>query len=344
MGGVPSRLKHCVDMFRDVRLYCKEHDVSLVVHAGDLFHKRGVLYTQSYNLVVEELAAMRKSGITVLANVGNHDQADRAGEVHCLQAMQSAGLLETVGRLGWRMWWPLKNEAPISLIAYCDSLDTFKSRVSEAASRAPGGGLLVCHHGFTGARVGSSLEYAVREEISTKVLADFPAKRIYSGHYHAHQIVGKKTKVTYVGSPMEFVRGDGVPGQDKGFLVYDTETGEHELVPLRRPRFVTLSQEDLADDDFDVAGHVRGNYVDVHYDEMPVAWAEVEALLVKYGAEGVKACPRPKQVADKARLRVDPHADQRALIEKYLDYRDAPRDDRPELMRTGLDLLQRSEA
>jgi DNA repair exonuclease SbcCD nuclease subunit len=352
VNGISSRLRHCVEVFSDVRSYCEEHGIRLVVHSGDLFHKRGILYTQAYNLVVRELALMQKAGITVLANVGNHDQADRAGAVHCLDALASAGLLTTVGEKGWHnqlIFTGELRELIVSMIAYCDSAEEFKRRADECAadSSMPKNQhrILVCHHGFSGARVGSALEYQVREEIQTKVLADFPADAIYSGHYHARQVVGKKTKVTYIGSPMEFVRGDGT-GEPKGFLVYDTETNTHEVVPLKRPRFVTLTQEDLADDEFttkELVELVEHNFVDVSYDELPVRWSEMETWLMKHNAEGVKPCPRARVSEDKVRLRVDPQADQKTLLEKYLDFADAPREDRADLLRVGTDLLQRSE-
>ena len=110
-------------MLRSVREHCVVHGISVVLFGGDLFHKRGVLYTLPYNLVVEELATWRRSGLRLLANVGNHDLADRSGKVHALQALESAGLLQSVpGHLdGWANWLLVEEEGGVVVTAVANA-------------------------------------------------------------------------------------------------------------------------------------------------------------------------------------------------------------------------------
>lgn len=340
--GAPSRLRHCVSVMQRVRRYCTDAGVSAVLFGGDLFHKRGVLYTLPYNLVVEELALWLRYDLSLFANVGNHDAADRLGKVHALQALESAGLLRTVGDDGWVNWHLGPSaEVCVTAVGYCAGADELRRR-SDAALEERGSDLRgaftvgLFHHGFRGARVGTSLEYVIKEDADPDLYAgDFDA--MYSGHYHAHQEIGTQGNAWYVGSPMEFVRGETSP---KGFLVLDTEEAEIERVDLDLPRFVKLTGAEIGDDDFDVAAHVDGNFVDVVFEELPMAWDVVEQTLLRCGAEGVRACPtRPDKLPKSSRLEVDPTAGDRQLLEAYMDHVGVDASERDDVLRAGLDLL-----
>jgi hypothetical protein len=159
-----------------------------------------------------------------------------------------------------------------------------------------------------------------------------------SGHYHAHQEIGSQGNAWYVGSPMEFVRGETSP---KGFLVLDTDLAEIERVDLDLPRFVKLTGAEIADDDFDVEAHVRGNFVDVVFEELPLPWDKVEATLVKLGAAGVRAVPtREDKLPKSSRLQVDPTVGDRQLLEAYMDHVQVEPSERADLLRAGLELLE----
>lgn len=344
--GVPSRLRHCVSVLRSVREHCVEHEIHHVLFGGDLFHKRGVLYTQAYNLVVAELARWRESKLWLYANVGNHDAADRDGKVHALQALHSAELLRTVGVNGWSIWYlGGPQDVTVTAVAYCPGSTELRRRTDAAivesdTGKTGGSGAFTIglfHHGFRGARVGTSLEYVVKEDSDP----DEYAKHfdvMLSGHYHAHQEIGTQGNAWYVGSPMEFVRGETSP---KGFLVLDTEAGEIERVELGLPRFVKVTGAQLGDDDFDVEGHVRGNFVDVVFDELPMSWDRVTAVLQKLGADGVRACPiRADKLPKSSRLEVDPSAGDRQLLEAYMEHVQVDPSERDDLLRAGLQLLE----
>lgn len=346
-GGAPSRLRHCVSVLRRIREHCLEHGIMRVLFGGDLFHKRGVLYTQAYNLVVEELAAWKRSGVFLSANMGNHDAADRHGKVHALQALSSAGLLDTVGPGGWANWVLGESEAEVCVtaVAYCPGAEELRRRTDEAISNRDderhdiSGAFTVglFHHGFRGARVGTSLEYTIKEDADPdEYAAHFDA--MFSGHYHAHQEIGSGENAWYIGSPMEFVRGETSP---KGFLVLDTEEAEIERVDLDLPRFVKLTGAEIADDDFDVEAHVRGNFVDVVFETLPVAWDKLDATLRRLGALGVQAKPTREDTLPKSsRLQVDPAAGDRQLLEAYLEHAGVDPSERDDLLRVGIELLE----
>ncbi len=334
-----SRLHHCISVLRQIREYCVKHGIRTVLFGGDLFHKRGVLYTLPYNLVVEELARWRKAGILLYANVGNHDAADRLAKIHSLQALESAGLLRTVGAEGW-VQWSFGEGVFVTAIAYCSDATELRRRFGmalESRQDADGDASIgLFHHGFRGARVGTSLEYIVKEDADADVYAkEFMV--MFSGHYHAHQEIGTQGNAWYVGSPMEFVRGETSP---KGFLVLDTIEAEIDRIDLDLPRFVKLTRAEIVDDDFDMEAHVKGNFVDVVFDSLPMPWASIEAVIRKLGAEGVRACPtRADTLPKSSRLQVDPTMGDRQLLEAYMDHVGVDPSERSDLLRVGLSLI-----
>ena len=225
-----SRLSHGVSVLQRVREYSVKHGIHAVLFGGDLFHKRGVLYTLPYNLVVAELALWREASLPLYANVGNHDAADRLAKVHALSALESAGLLRTVGGDGWATWEIVseQGDAVVSAVAYCAEAGELRRRADAALadreSKLQGEFTIgLFHHGFRGARVGTSLEYVVKEDSDPDEYAK-SFDLMLSGHYHAHQEIGTQGNAWYVGSPMEFVRNETSP---KGFLVLDTEEAEN---------------------------------------------------------------------------------------------------------------------
>jgi DNA repair exonuclease SbcCD nuclease subunit len=347
-GGVPSRLKHNLSVLQQVRAHCVVNGIKLVLFGGDLFHKRGVLYTLPYNLVVAELAQWKRAGLTLLANVGNHDSADRKGKIHSLQALESAELLRTVDDDGWANWHiegEDGTEVVITAVSYCPDADTLRRRTDIALAmreQEKGRGVVLTiglfHHGFRGARVGTSLEYVVKEDAD----ADLYAKSfdwMLSGHYHAHQEIGTRGNAWYVGSPMEFVRGETSP---KGFLVLDTgKLCKVKRVTLDLPRFVKLTPEQIVDEDFDMREHVKGNFVDVVFDELPMPWESIEGVLRGLGALGTRACPTQAATLPKSsRLQVDLTMGDRQLLEKYLEHIAVDPSEREDLLRVGLSLIE----
>ena len=342
-----SRLHHCISVLRQVREYSLKHGIQAVLFGGDLFHKRGVLYTLPYNLVVEELAHWRKAGLPLYANVGNHDAADRLAKIHSLQALESAGLLQTVGAEGWANWTLVTknwNDVAITAVAYCSEAAELRRRTDAALEdmrQKNDSGITftigLFHHGFRGARVGTSLEYVVKEDSDPDEYAKSFSVML-SGHYHAHQEIGTQGNAWYVGSPMEFVRGETSP---KGFLVLDTDEAEIERIDLDLPRFVKLTRAEIVDDDFDMESHVKGNFVDVVFDELPMPWESIEGILRKLGAEGVRACPtRADKLPKSSRLQVDPSMGDRQLLEAYMEHVGVDPSERSDLLRVGLELIE----
>lgn len=273
-SGIPDRLQDCLNVLRGIREYAEQEGIQDVFFGGDLFHKRGVIFTGVFNLVVAELVEYQRRGITLYAVDGNHDHADKRGDVHAIEALREAGLVQAIpkGR-GYQGW--IVGDVLVTGFAYCDSRAEFARRIDEAGKEymedcLPWIGLF--HHGFKGARVGSVLEYTVKEEIDGADLSgeklfysvDYGFTRIFSGHYHAHQTIqGLPFPGHYIGSPLEHTRSDVVQGEKKHQgLVLDTATMQTEplYVTYKIPRFLTYTVDELGSTDL---SEIEGNFVDV---------------------------------------------------------------------------------
>lgn len=340
--GANERLQDCLSVLTDIRLWCVANDVKHAFFGGDLFHKRGVLWTLPYVAVANELLLFKKAGIAFYAVDGNHDQDDKDGHTHALQPLMAGGLMQGISRKGFRS--VKAGGVVVTMFAYCESKDVLAKRLKRMRARLKidrKRHIALFHHGFKGARVGSTLEYEVKEPIDAKALRlDHSFGLVLSGHYHAHQPITGVRRGWYVGSPLEHTRSDR-SDERKGFLVVDTRTLHIERVGLDRPRFITREVGDALKD-------VKGNFVDVVYAKADESLDEYLAAVKQRGARGVNpvALPSAKQVT-KTRLNVDPTLSPRKVLKRYVKHRgrDLKRQglNRKALTKIGLELMRQAE-
>jgi len=77
-------------------------------------------------------------------------------------------------------------------------------------------------------------------------------KKVLSGHYHTRSSIGN---VTYLGSPFHMTFNDA---DERGFYIFDSETGELEFIPFTNyPKFVIFEYDKIKMDE------VKGNNVKI---------------------------------------------------------------------------------
>lgn len=341
-SGHNSRMLAGVAIFRDLRKYAVKHNITNIIVAGDLFHKRGVIFTAAYNLVVDELAKLKKAGIKVWLLPGNHDQTDKSGTTDATEALVQAELAAGVKtERGWSIWdLGKRDELTVAAFSYNDRASELLERC-DAANRIlersdAGGKIAIFHHGFQGARVGTSLEYEVKEPLKAKRLLGMQVDAIFSGHYHGHQAIKGHNNAWYIGSPMQNVRGED---RDKGFIVYDSSTATFERVRLERPEFVRCLEEEISS----VADELRGNYVDVHHDPRSkgIERLKEELLSPAFGALGVKLVPIAKQKKAVKRIDIDLGTSQKEILKRYIKHTTGKHN--KNLLNLGLDFLNKAD-
>jgi DNA repair exonuclease SbcCD nuclease subunit len=345
--GATERLIDCLSVLTDIRKWCVKHGVKHVFFGGDLFHKRGVLWTLPYVAVANELVLFREAGIAFYAVDGNHDHEDKDGKTHALQPLIAGGLIRGINACGFRV--VELDDCCVTMFAYCESRDVLAKRIQRAQKRfgLSKRNIALFHHGFKGARVGSTLEYEVPEPIDARALH---LHRLFglvlSGHYHTHQSIQGVRRGWYIGSPLEHTRSDRSE-ERKGFLVVDTTKLTFKRVALKRPRFVTVElPADPSKHHPALLHDVKGNFVDVVYasadESLDACLAEVKRL----GARGVNPIPLPsaKQVHSVKRLNVSPTLSPVKVLRRYVKHRlpDIKKQGmrRADVLRLGLQLLR----
>jgi len=344
--GRNSRLMDCITVLTEIAAYCQGHGIGYVLFGGDLMHKRGWLNTETFNLTAAAMRSFRDLGIKVVAVDGNHDHADRAGRNHALQALQAMELLVAPGKHGSST--VECGAGVVSMFSYNDHPDVLKRRLEaeDMVSRTDHRGvprLALFHHGFKGARVGSSLEYVVKEHVDPDLLKGHHFDFIFSGHYHTRQRIGDMANALYIGATHEHSRSSRNTVNKRGFLVYSFKNKKPLLVPLKRPRFVTILESEW------MLYHEpwEGNFVDIVMDRGgdPDFY---KSELLACGARGVKiVAPPAKAVEHETRLNVDPSLDPNEVVDRYVDYQQEDIKehhlDAAELKRLGRELLTRAQ-
>lgn len=313
VDGIPDRLLDCISVIDAITSYATKHGIKHVIFGGDLTHVPGSLKTMVMQLLASALRRAKKAGIRVYAAPGNHDYQDRRGSYNTVKIFSECGLLTTSRRL-------LDLGAiELALFPYTDDEDMFKRRVDEFPTQRKI--LAVFHHGFKGARIGSDLEYVVRNPIGCSQIPK--AWSAFSGHYHTHQTVDS---LTYIGSPLEHTRSDR--SDRKGFIVYDTATQNIKRVPLKSPRFVELSELAL----LGPMTEATGNFVDMIVSDTDVAEASTQIMAA--GARGCFVTEKLPVKTDRKTVRKTRGSD-RAILESYINERKAD----ARLLDVGLALL-----
>lgn len=345
--GRNTRMMDCVNVLWELLAYCKAHGIAHILFGGDLGHKRGVQFTEVWNLMVAALAAIKDEGIETVGVDGNHDHADKAGRVHSLQALASMGLMTIPDRAyGASATVPI-GDAMVSCFSYSDAPDALARALEDEAHESYGAPrIALFHHGFKGARVGTTIEHVVKEAIEPALLRGHDFRYVFSGHYHSRQPIGGVPNALYIGSPVEHTRASRDCVNKKGFLLYDFDTNKVTLVPLKRPRFVTLLESSL--DAADVPGLVHGNFVDVVLDEGD-SLDGVAQRLKRLDVEpaGLKAIAAPRAaVVQGPRLDIDATVNPAEAVDRYVDYQQEAiteqKLDALELKRMGREFLNRA--
>lgn len=334
-NGVNDRLLDGVGVLRAINDYALKHDIKNVIVAGDLFHKRAVLDVETFNMVFD---FFRSSDVNWWLLRGNHDQANKAGTIHSLEPFDVLPKVHVMGRD-----MAVINNTVFHFFPYQDDASAVMNELKEAqwsAREQTEQVVAVMHHGFKGARVGSSLEYEVREPLDPVDVEKFGFARVFSGHYHTRQHLGANTM--YVGAPIEHTRHDRSKRR-RGFLTFNTNTMDVRVVPVKAPRFVEVVGHFKAGFKAPVIDEVvSGNFVDLVLEEEDQEY--VDAVL-KAGARGVNPIVQPSVVLNKSqrRLDVDPTTDPKEVVEKYVDWsidQEKTKVDPALLKRVGLDLIK----
>lgn len=190
-----------------------DHGADLVV-LGDVWEFRYRVEVRLQNRFADWVSRVLDAGKTLRILPGNHDQDDVIGR-NALEVFDGWPDVTvytdvTVDDLG--LWLPFRRDPEVLVQA----LRQHRGRCAKSVAWI--------HHGVAGALMN---DHVVATEADGLPLEAFDGwERVFAGHWHRHHVVGN---VVYVGSPWETTVREA--GQDKGFLSYNTDSGEWVQIP-----------------------------------------------------------------------------------------------------------------
>jgi DNA repair exonuclease SbcCD nuclease subunit len=207
----PERLRDCEYVLEKVGQLALEHKVDYVLNGGDTFHTRGLIRTSCFDRLYHHYSEWADSGIKQIILVGNHDQEDKAGDIHPMRVFGNFKGWSVVSR---PVAWPDKKLAFFPYLLSITEKDLLKYKGYDA----------FVHWGIQGAKRN---DWNVDSDgVPTKYLRPF--RRVFSGHYHYRNSF---ENVQYIGLPLQ--QDFGEMGQDKGILVYDQEKEKVEFCEIK---------------------------------------------------------------------------------------------------------------
>jgi len=212
----PERLADCEIVLEEIERialkYSKSDDVT-IVNGGDTFNTRGLIRTNCFDRLYYHYDKWAKQGLKQVIIVGNHDQEDKAGEIHPMRVFSSFE--------GWHVVDRPKNIDDVVYFPYIEKKDVEAAIKSISSKRKKK--IAITHWGFIGAhRNDTNID---TDGIPTEWMSEY--HQVFCGHYHYRNSIDN---VQYIGSPLQ--QNFGEMGQDKGVLVYDTKTGETVFEPI----------------------------------------------------------------------------------------------------------------
>lgn len=232
-NGRNSRLQAQVDVVSQLSNFCMDRLVDYIFFCGDLFHQHGTIKAAVAKAVWEAMTRLDRIGQKVFV-VGNHDMETRNGSVHGMDWLRHFGTVvdrHTVTNEGW------------CALPYTEDKDQLQNFLNSTKD----GDVVLLHQGVSGVPMGSG--YVINEILTPDMIPDW-VFHCFTGHYHSHKRVSDK--LTVVGSPLQHTWSD--KGEKRGWVYFDTDTGEIEHIESAAPKFVEIQDAMTSD-------WTNGNYV-----------------------------------------------------------------------------------
>ena len=237
-----SRLMNILNGLCDMRDYCVSEDITDILFAGDMFHKRGTIDVVVFNSLYRVLKSFKDNNLQVHAIAGNHDQVDNSK----IPVSAIHSFSDVIHVIEQPEYFTI-DEQEVVAVPYSKDKEFIISSISDLKHmcKEPKQAILLCHLGITGGTVGSGM-YSMKDEYSLKELQYNKWKYLVAGHYHQPQLLEYNS--IYTGTPVQNSFGDELLGEDgfNGFFVIDTDKRwDVRFVPIYKPRFITLTAEEL---------------------------------------------------------------------------------------------------
>jgi len=208
----PERQEDCLTALKQICDAALEHK-AIVINGGDTFHTRGLIRTSCFDALWKEYHRWHQLGVTQYLVVGNHDQEDKAGEIHPMRAFEFDG---------WKVIEKPEAHDGIVFCPYIDKIneETIKEMESLVSRKKK---FAVVHWGFLGAMMNDRI--ADLDGVPVEWMKNF--EKVWSGHYHYKSVI---ENIQYIGSPIQHTFSE--MGYDQGYWLWDKTKNKAEFFPI----------------------------------------------------------------------------------------------------------------
>jgi len=202
--------------------------VDRVVVLGDTFHNSDPTEAirRRVSPVLQKLAA---SKIQVVVITGNHDFCSK---YHALESIEGWNKLVKIVDKPF-VEAGIASYAPHTIDIECGRTD-FRTMIKSLPTTSCGKHIFFGHFGVRGAMRDNLSREDSGGAVSTVDIENTGATIAFLGHFHKYQRIKSNIPVFYVGS-IENHRMEDMDGK-RGFMIYDTESGEYERVDYTKAR------------------------------------------------------------------------------------------------------------
>lgn len=257
-NGLNSRLNDTLIVLDEIISACQVYQVDLVLFGGDLFHQRTPITVSTFNAVHEKIAKLRLTVPRVGLLKGNHDQTNRSGTINSIDTFNA--IVDVFSTPQWATYTTPVDKINILCLPYLDKRKEIQETIKKLLSEPKDGPkMLLGHVDINGGVTGSDIVLTSNDMPQLTELEPESFSQMFFGHFHKHQKL--YTNAHYVGSTHQNNWSDA--GQDRGFMLWDTEKGPPEFIPIHcAPKFEAICAEELSSIPLEA---FKNNFIRIEY-------------------------------------------------------------------------------
>jgi DNA repair exonuclease SbcCD nuclease subunit len=244
-------IKIALDFLDYLEEYCFSNDIREIIFLGDMFEKSSRVRHEAFVPLFLKLFEKKSKGLNFTFVLGNHDIYSIDND-SIVETFRPLGLVVKEGSFTKKMSFLSYTKNPNKIQKETDYLFTH---------------LAIADFQFDNL-------YNANETIAMKRDLFSSYKRVFTGHFHKHQV---KDNIVYVGDPWQLHFGERDTA--KGFVVLDTDKDEWKFVEYNvAPTFKIIDLENFNDMD------VRNCFVGVRIERKIENFVKLKYILYERGA------------------------------------------------------------